>query len=439
MIVPTELTEFHEGEVRDVLARLPAGSVQSVVTSPPYWSLRDYGLPPVAWEDGAFCPLGLEESVDSYVAHIVEVFAAVHRVLRDDGVCWVNIGDSYAGSTQSGGSQSGRCDGGTRQLDRQRDANRTMRTAPTGIPAKNLLMMPHRCAIALQDWGWIVRNDLVWAKLNPLPESVTDRATRAHEFVFQLVKQPRYYYDAMAVREPAEYGRRDWNGQTSHTIYDAAGKGQRLGYTTTGGDPSIGRNLRSVLTLATEPFSQAHFATFPTKLVEPLLRASTSEAGACPRCGAPWKREVQTGDPERIGGNSGVSVAHATGPMDRNGHGQSDEGHMPKVRPRNTLGWHPSCPCNAGPPQPCAVLDPFAGSGTTGVVASKLGLRSILIDQNPAYLQMAKDRIAAQPTRLFAVTASVKKSKRQPSPPPAAPPEGRYVCPATLPLPEVDP
>jgi len=221
----------HHGDALTVLRTLPDESAQMCVTSPPYWGLRDYGV------DGQ---LGLESTPEEYVGRMVAVFAEVRRVLRQDGTLWLNVGDSYA--------------------------------------AKDLCGIPWRLAFALQANGWYLRQDIIWHKPNPMPESVTDRCTSAHEYLFLLSRSPRYYYDADSIREAAEYGRREQPANTFARRGTAKSNSVRVSGSTQGADPDAGRNRRSVWTIASQPYPDAHFATFPRTLVEPCIMAG-SKAG----------------------------------------------------------------------------------------------------------------------------------------------------------------
>jgi len=316
---------------------LADGVVQCVVTSPPYWGLRAYsGEQERVWPDGWRGGLGLEPTPELFIEHMVQVFREVRRVMRDDGVAWVNMGDSFND--------------------------------------KQLVMMPHRLALALQSDGWWVRSDVVWAKPNPMPESlsgwrweqckvkVTDdwqpctgcpkceetdglvlrrgswRPTNSHEYVFMLAKSSTYFSDGEAVRE-----------------------GRSLN-----GDNLAGRNLRSVWNIATQPFKGAHYATFPTALAQRCVLASTSRH-ACAKCGMAWSRKLEKPvapykDTRAHGrhvptGNKKISGAQLQKWLDAN--------------PAKTLGYMPSCQCDADT-KPCLVLDPFAGSGTMGQVCREL-------------------------------------------------------------------
>lgn len=323
-----------QGDCREVLRTLPDASVQCCVTSPPYYGLRDYG---VAGQ------IGLEHSPAEYVAQMVEVFREVHRVLRDDGTVWLNLGDSYAGSGKGGNPEAGKqaTNKGSQTIGVLYGTGQTARDAAvtnvtrdvSGFAPKQLLGIPWRVAIALQDDGWWLRSDIVWHKPNPMPESVTDRPTSSHEHVFLLAKSGRYFYDADAVREPMTASsisrlQQDVESQTgsmranggakSNGPMKAVAKGNARTFRG-GGAYTGGRNLRNVWTIATQPFSEAHFATFPPELAERCIRAG------CPAGGT--------------------------------------------------------------------VLDPFGGAGTTALVADRLGRNSILIEINPQYCDMSRNRL----------------------------------------------
>ena len=376
-------------------------SVQMVCTSPPFWGLRDYGV------NGQ---LGLEKTPEEYVANLVAVFREVWRVLRGDGTCWVNLGDSYVSNASSQVPQ-------TKSHVGSGFAGPN-RAGMTGLKPKDLVGIPWRVAFALQADGWWLRRDIIWSKPNPMPESVTDRPTTAHEYLFLLAKSERYYYDAGAVQEPCESGPSDVRKMLEslpriggkHKILDdplskasattnigrkrsVGGKaclsprndGERWnendgrGFTPI----SLGRNRRSVWTIATEPYPEAHFATFPRKLVEPCILAGTSARGCCATCGAPWERMV-----ERTGHINKREPAHA--PYSEPTKTDST-GWAPRTRTTNQ--WNPICACG-GDPVPCIVLDPFAGSGTTVAVAESLGRRGIGIELKAEYLALSQRRMA---------------------------------------------
>lgn len=372
---------------------LADASVQCVVTSPPYWGLRDYGLGPDT--------LGLEPTPELYVQHVVEVFREVRRVLRDDGTCWVNLGDSYAGSSQTGGDGSASTlaewkNGGRRD---RKLVEHAVRRSLGNLKPKDLVGIPWRVAFALQADGWWLRADIIWAKPNPMPESITDRPTKAHEYLFLLTKSARYYYDAEAIKESVTDEEYRTVGKIrpsldGHFLADPERGRTKAGLSFQPNGRAF-RNRRSVWTIATEPYPDAHFATFPEKLVEPCILAGTSERGACPTCGAPWGRNIQNA-PNIHPGDSGSNVLQ--GPIQR---GLRSDGkaigtvmreRFQAGREPITLGWSPACACPSAEPMPCRVFDPFAGSGTTVAVAERLGRVGIGLELNPAYLQLARRR-----------------------------------------------
>jgi DNA modification methylase len=243
------------------LPTLPAGHFHTCVTSPPYFGLRDYGV------DGQ---IGLEPTPDEFVAELVKVFREVRRVLRDDGTVWLNLGDSYAGG---GGHSPNAPSSAYSKSGLYGDALKSGGIKPSGqIKAKDLIGIPWRVAFALQADGWYLRQDIIWAKPNPMPESVKDRCTKAHEYLFLLSKGPRYYFDADAIRN-APTGRTD-----ASRVFNTSATGDRDGREY-GKDGLLGCNRRSVWTVATQPFSQAHFATFPPALIEPCILAGCPIGG----------------------------------------------------------------------------------------------------------------------------------------------------------------
>lgn len=255
------------------LSMIEAGSVQTCVTSPPYWGLRQYaGEQRIAWSDGTEHALGLEPTPELYVAHMVEVFREVRRVLRKDGTLWLNLGDSYAGGRSGPNGVNGEM--ANREVAKHRGfVGVTKQVA--GIKDKDLVGIPWMVAFALRADGWYLRSDIIWAKPNPMPESVTDRPTKAHEYLFLLSKSERYYYDAEAIKEAAAWER--WGDQT--VVKEQQGTAgwisdkpkDELQERTT-------RNKRTVWNIATRPYPGAHFATYPEQLVEPCILAG-SRAG----------------------------------------------------------------------------------------------------------------------------------------------------------------
>lgn len=390
--------EILGGDVLDRLALMPAESAQCVVTSPPYWGLRDYGV------EGM---IGLEPTLAEHPTKLVEVFAEVRRVLRDDGTLWLNYGDAYSGSGKGG---NGGFKQGTGTAAAQESGMDTRGTAPAGLAAKQRLLMPARVAIALQDSGWWVRSEIVWAKgvsLCPtyagscMPSSVTDRPTDSHEMVYLLTKAPRYFYDADAVREanaPGSLDRYKYSFMgTAPNCHQDGTVGRREAER--GFNVPHGRNLRTVWTINPQGYKEAHFATFPEALVRPCILAGTSERGACAECGAPWRRVVaQAKIPQ---------VAHRQGdycdPLDRSAKAarnlNGDEVAAFRVANPPSVSWEPTCGHADAPTRPCVVLDPFAGSGTVGAVALRHGRSFVGIELNHEYAAMARKRIAKEAER----------------------------------------
>lgn len=257
-----------QGDCLQTLPTIESGTVQTCVTSPPYFGLRDYGA------DGQ---IGLEQTPDEYVAKLVEVFREVNRVLRDDGTLWLNLGDSYAGSGKGPAGNLG-AKHNERHLEHIHSG-----IIPSGLKSKDLIGIPWRVAFALQADGWYLRQDIIWHKPNAMPESVTDRCTKAHEYIFLLSKSPKYYYDAEAIAEPVAL--------SSISRFAQNGAGPRFGGAKYGDsdDPKHATksgnvwtvaekaNKRSVWTVATKPFREAHFATFPEDLITPCILAGSRE------------------------------------------------------------------------------------------------------------------------------------------------------------------
>ena len=312
---------IHVGDAIGVLSTFSPESVQCVVTSPPYWGLRDYG---VAGQ------LGLEPTPEEYVERLVEVFRAVRRVLRDDGTVWLNLGDSYAGAGKhSSEGFNERWHGKHFLTDKQGDTDRERPARPTikNLRPKNLVGIPWRVAFALQADGWYLRSDIIWHKPNPMPESVRDRPTRSHEYIFLLSKSKKYYYGAEGAKEPAKGGqsksaasfRRNGSKRAQAIPGQSVGTHRPDRKDVAYDGPT--RNRRSVWTVATRPFNGVHFATFPPDLIKPCILAGAPDGGV--------------------------------------------------------------------------VLDPFAGAGTTVMVAAQLGRNGVGIELNPEYAVMARERIAA--------------------------------------------
>ena len=258
------VNEYRIGDCLTVLRSLPDGFANTCVTSPPYWGLRDYG------HDGQ---IGLEETPDAYVERMVAVFREVRRVLRDDGTLWLNLGDSYAG-----GSSSGTVNNETSTLGcgkaTQAAAASVVHARKHGLKPKDLVGIPWRVAFALQADGWYLRSDIIWHKPNPMPESVKDRCTKAHEYIFLLSKNNKYYYDNEAIKEPTVTKDNSIRARDITKLNNTPGRTKMGGLKTNNYDK---RNKRSVWTVTTKPYKGAHFAVFPPDLIEPCILAGSEE------------------------------------------------------------------------------------------------------------------------------------------------------------------
>lgn len=465
------------GECREQLANVPAGSFHCVITSPPYFGLRSYL--PKGHADKAK-EIGSEQTPEEFIGVMVDVFRAVRRVLRDDGVLWVNLGDSY--------NAAGRVGHGTRLGHKQSTnvgavlATNNQRPDIDGMQDGSQMLMPHRVAMALQADGWVLRSTIVWAKRSPMPESISGyrwvrcrvkvasqvpiesnqrgtnhrdpsinskpsfnedfqhakfahcpgcpkcsphggyvlrrgkwRPTTAHEYVFMFSKGGNYFCDGDAVAEAVTGNSHPQNRRAGQAKLAAVGEGVKnngdFGMRLT--DSVETRNPRSVWTLSNEPYKGSHFATFPTKLVKPMIEAATSAAGCCAECGAPWapvveKERVATRPGENTktaGRNSRMYRSHdpaheneeydaARLEQDRLEIGNRDpQRHVAVTR---TTGHRATCSCNAAT-VPCRVLDPFGGSGTTAQVARVLGRDWTICELNPEYVPLAEKRIQTVP------------------------------------------
>lgn len=416
---------YYGQDVRSVLQQMPDACVHTVVTSPPYWALRNYqGEPTVwggdqtcvhTWGEDSFCEkcgawsgqLGLEPLPEMFIAHMVEVFREVHRVLRHDGTLWLNIGDTYfaGGSTTAYGQDPRNFDAKSTMASRYTAGTHNRPVKPrkhSVLKPKDLVGIPWRLALALQEDGWWLRNDIIWQKPNALPSPVQDRMKCSYEHVFLLSKSQRYFFDLDAVRVPHTYG--DYAEDGSFTPagswkkeededrdrkLDEAGDamGPNAAPPRTSGRGIFnprGKNPGDMWCFPTQPFPGAHFAVMPSVLSERCVLAGSSEKGCCAECGAPYKRKVTRGkgavdrpkcqyDPNRPDGMTLRGGRFSQGPV-------------------QDMTWEPGCECEAEVER-CVVLDPFSGSGTTGMTALRRGRHYVGIDLNESYLDMAEERV----------------------------------------------
>ena len=339
-------------------------------------------------------------------------------MLRADGTCWLNLGDSYYNYRGEHNRRSDK-DLSKRKTLQQNHHNidaRPNEMLVEGLKAKDLIGIPWRVALALQADGWWLRSDIIWHKPNPMPESVTDRPTKAHEYVFLLTKSARYFYDADAIKEDFaddRMGNPGGGGNYSRKVFGKDGACPISGGMKSGKDCAMttgiwnengtasGRNKRTVWTIPTKPFPKAHFATFPPALIEPCILAGTSEKGCCVECGSPWERVV-----EKVGGIKNTNYENESrSAMQRGGKASTTLNAVPPES--KTIGWQPTCKCKGekndtihilhnresvlsggvnNSVAPCVVLDPFFGSGTTGIVSYKHGRKFIGIELSGTYL-----------------------------------------------------
>ncbi len=377
------------GDCREVLRTLADDSVHCCVTSPPYYGLRDYG---------AAGQIGLEATPDEYVAELVAVFREVRRALREDGTCWLNLGDSYA-TRPNGSIGATTLEGSTTAAAEYRRANALKsRGLSSGIKHKDLLGIPWMVAFALRADGWWLRKSIIWAKGNAMPESVFDRPTSSHENVFLLTKAENYSYDWFAIAEPTVSDHASGNGfrRSAGRSRDVRGSGDE--WRGAGGV----RNARDVWTINVQPFGGAHFATMPPMLAEQCIRAGTPEFGCCRHCGAPWERIVVRGEPDLARQRAcGADVLGGYAGQSTKGHAAAGVQDASDVKRRilegmvekTTGGWQMTCRCPIARPGPCTVLDPFGGAGTTALVADRIGRHATTIELNPDYGAMARQRV----------------------------------------------
>lgn len=392
------------GDCRETLLTLPDKSVQCCVTSPPYFGLRDYK---VAGQ------IGLEPTPDEYVREMVSVFGAVRRVLRDDGVLWLNLGDSYSGSGKGAWNASDERKAAVKEVYRpnvrpatnvRSGAPRVDGVRPPGLKAKDLIGIPWRVAFALQQDGWYLRAACPWIKRNGMPDSTQDRPTQCIETVFMLTKSKACYYDSEAVKVASKGATRKRADRFGGNKHDADTTMHSNGSTFTGSSTRLRRtgdwffeswqgllldenDDPSAFVVNLKGYKEAHFATFPPALVEPCLLSCTSEKGCCSHCGSPLERIVEkTAEPDPSYNGSAFDTGK-TGERDGGERTQKGERFL-KV----TTGWSKTCACAEAPPVPCVVIDPFGGSGTTAFVASQHGRNAILCELNPEYVMLARKR-----------------------------------------------
>jgi DNA modification methylase len=448
--------DIHQGDVKARLREMPESSVHMVMTSPPYYGLRDYGEEVESvWGGEEDCEhswgtevtdpqggtntdenepnvggnastqetrlrggggiksgrcldcgawkgqLGLEPQLEQFVRNLVEVGDLIRRVLREDGNWWLNLGDSFAGSW---GAQSKDEKANQRDSGAYPDKN----PARTGtLRRKSKMLVPHRVAIALEDAGWIVRSDAVWAKSNPMPHPVKDRLTETKEFVFHLTPNPDYWFDLDAVREP----HKESSLTRSDHAFNSAGVGSTHAPREDRHDDVVmdaeeachpnGKNPGDIFEVPVKAFPEAHFAVYPPELCEKPIKSSCPPK-VCAECGTPYDRETVEKNREVAGGSPALDLDE-TGYKDRTGNHQGRREGF--TLPEREVGkWEQQCDCETDDVRPGVVLDPFAGAGTTCLVAKRLGRRFAGIELNPDYVALAQKRVGVtvdEPERLL--------------------------------------
>lgn len=428
-----EVNKIYQGNCLEVIKSFEDNSIDCCVTSPPYWGLRDYGTG--KWEGGdencshkrdskfsqftatghanpdlvvgdaiykSICPkcgavrideqLGLEETPEEYVENMVQLFREVKRILKPTGTLWLNLGDSYYGGGWKG-SQTDLSD--TKQgtnigtlcgKDLKKDPKHNE------LKPKDLVGIPWMVAFALRKDGWYLRQDIIWQKPNPMPESVTDRCTKSHEYIFLLSKESKYFYDAESIKEPLVYPNETRRPLGSKGAWELDGRQQGENG---GGKPYAGypdkKNKRSVWNVTLKGFKEAHFATYPEELIEPMIKAGCPEK-VCSKCGKPLEIKIIK---EPIPEDCKTYLEGEIGDMVQSGSmigWVANNKYNEFIKTRKIEKQEIKCDCN----EPFAkgiVLDPFMGAGTTAVVAKKLKRNWIGIDLNPEYIKIAEKRI----------------------------------------------
>ena len=381
--------EVRQGDALSVLSDMPADSIDCVMTSPPYWGLRDYGV------EGQ---LGLEPHPQEYLEKLWEIFDEVKRVLKPTGCCFVNMGDTYAGSGKGAGTKDYK-QKESWSFDKKPEVTDD---GSEWLKPKNLLMIPEEFARGMvRQGGWWLRNKNIWHKPNAMPSSVKDRFSCTWEHVFFFTKAARYWFDLDAVREP--YAREWGNGSEGGSLVRAFREGsdnnpleRGAGYAH-GGDKlpepnPLGKNPGDCWTIPTCPFPEAHFAVYPPELIRKPIRAGCPPK-VCVECGKPWERVTEPGPSYQSmnAPNRPSTKARLTETMGR--YGKNSALVTGIVNTRKTIGWQPTCACEEADTEPGIVLDPFSGAGTTGLVCIEEDRNYIGIELSQEYCEMQRKRL----------------------------------------------
>lgn len=460
-----EKNKIYHGNSLEILRTFPDESIDMCVTSPPYYGLRDYGIEPIIWDgeencshewgkkfepnfnkphhgesskdviireelnetnkkpwDSCFCSkcgawkgqLGLEPSPDLFIKHLTDIFREVKRVLKSTGTLWVNIGDSYAGSGGAGKPGSDYYENKHKQFGKvERKEQHSLPTksySDLGIKQKDLIGIPWMLAFSLRSDGWYLRQDIIWAKAtsgdvrmgNAMPESCTDRCSKSHEYIFLLSKSKDYYYDNEAIKEPLSESSKiryksGWNGNNKR---DWPKKNQQNNFDKYMGSEKAKQaekgNRRSIWFVKTKPFKESHFAIFPPNLIIPIIKAGVPKK-VCSQCGIPYERKVIFKEKNRDKLNCkdkndrGVTITTA-GLKDLSKYGKKEIQEIQEIK---------ICDCNNDNYDKGIVLDPFFGSGTTGMTAKENNVYYVGIEKNPEYIELAEKRIKNTVIPLF--------------------------------------
>ena len=394
-----EPNKIHCLNALEGLKKLPNESIDCIVTSPPSWRLRDYRVPKTRWLDGESEALGMEQDFRSYLDHLLEIFNEMNRVLKSTGTLWVNLGDTYAGdwrnykaSLYKNPPKNLQHKNAALPTDRHwNPANRPPPSFPQSVKKKSLCLIPERFTIGMLEQGWVLRNRIVWHKPNHTPSSVKDRFSCSWEYLFLFSKSPKYYFDLDAVRIPHKAStlqRRNYRWKAPRSMRDTGVKSEESNMC-----HPLGKNPGDCWQIMTRPFREAHFAVYPEELCERPIRAGCPSK-VCMKCGTPQltRKAGESANAFNIrvrDAKKGRLKNHDRKATDTEIRDYKEKDYVSQSREKVIF----SCDCKAGF-SPGVVLDPFMGSGTTAVVAKRLGRQFIGFELNPAYVEMAIKRLS---------------------------------------------
>ena len=371
------------------LRLLPDESIDTCVTSPPYYALRDYG---------AEGQIGLEETPEQFIEVLVGIFSEVKRVLKNTGTLWVNIGDTYASAAKDRTESQVMGRSSTITGAESQMAGMKQQSTVTGsLKRKDLIGIPWMLAFALRNDGWFLRQDIIWSKTDPMPESVKDRCTKSHEYIFLLSKSSKYYFNHEAIKEESTSGiyKHAWGRAIDGSVNDVRkGSGSEVSKKNGGVQGTVSRSKRSVWPISTFGYPDAHFATFPEKLIVDPIKAGCPE-WVCDKCGSPYIEEIQKElvPTAKASFNSKVDARDIGADKNDMGSNLAKDGHQPGWAYKSrVVDTKPSCECKGGK-VPGIVLDPFNGVATTSIVSRKLNRNYVGFELNEKYWEMGEVRI----------------------------------------------